>query len=326
MRPTSILLLFSFVTIIVFNQKALAQCIVLSNNGYQVEISLEPVQLVVPSNCPWGYGYNVAINYSINIVGQNAPASLYTLQGHIRCGDHQLFFQLPNAGGTGQTTTTSNPWNGNSDCATATLNSLDCRDFRVQIHGLGIPDQIVQCNMSPLPIELVAFRAVERNNVVQFNWITASETNNDYFSVERSSNGRDWVAVARIDGAGNSSTILNYEAVDPAPLQGVSYYRLKQTDFNGEFSYSEIEAVSVSSLEAIELRVFPNPTDGQVTIAASAEGKAEVGVFDLLGNEISNRVALEQKGGRNHSADLSGLPSGAYIIRANGSAARVLKN
>ena len=88
---------------------------------------------------------------------------------------------------------------------------------------------------SPLPIELLSFNAVLENRIVKLTWKTASETNNDFFTLEKSKDGISWESFKTVDGAGSSSSILNYEDYDQNPYSGVSYYRLKQTDFNGAF-------------------------------------------------------------------------------------------
>lgn len=327
MRPTSVLLYFTtaFVAIIFFHQNTRSQCIVQSSNGYQVEINPTPEALIKPGDCPWGYNFDVDIDYSVSFSGENVPASLYTLQGNLKCGNKSLFFDLPNSGGTGKTTTVSNPWNGNSDCASATLNSLDCHDIEMQVQGPGISWQIIDCNWSPLPIELRAFHAIEWDDGVRFMWTTASETNNDYFSVERSADGRDWVVVLRVDGAGNSSSSLDYEATDPEPLAGTSYYRLKQTDFDGQYSYSDAAAVTFDTAVEKKVLIFPNPTNGQITIVAGAEEMAGFAVYDLQGGDVTNHVDVKRDGENNHTADLSLLPSGAYTIRTTSNVGRVYK-
>lgn len=301
------------------------QCIVQSSNGYQVEINPVPDKLLAPDDCAWGYNYNVEINYSVSFSGENAPAALYTLQGNLRCGNQNLFFDLPNSGGTGKTVTVSNPWNGNSDCATANLNNLDCHDIEMQVQGPGISWQIIDCNWSPLPIELLAFHAIEWHDDVRFMWTTASETNNDYFSIERSADGRDWITVLRIDGAGNSSTPIDYEAVDPEPLPGLSYYRLKQSDYDGQYSYSDVEAVTFDTGVENEVLIFPNPTNGQITIVANDEEMAGFGVFDMQGGNVTGQVELKRNGAQNHTADLRRLPSGVYTVRTRSNVSRIYK-
>ena len=97
--------------------------------------------------------------------------------------------------------------------------------------------------VSPLPIELVEFTANPVNDFVELSWTTATEENNDYFTVERSKDADMFKELAKVDGAGNSSYTITYFELDTSPYRGVSYYRLKQTDFDGKYDYSDIVSV-----------------------------------------------------------------------------------
>ncbi|RYM33477.1 T9SS type A sorting domain-containing protein [Brumimicrobium glaciale] len=110
-----------------------------------------------------------------------------------------------------------------------------------------------------LPIELISFsaQADEYKSVVNLNWVTASETNNDFFTIERSSNGLNWETLSNIDGAGNSSSKSIYSYLDKNPFYGVSYYRLKQTDFDGLFEYFPVKSVECNF--TLNFEMSPNP-------------------------------------------------------------------
>lgn len=92
---------------------------------------------------------------------------------------------------------------------------------------------------SPLPISLLTFGAKLKNEKIYLNWKTATETNNNYFTIERSIDNNNFDKVKTIEGAGNSTNVNNYATVDDNPMTGISYYRLKQTDFDGKFTYSK---------------------------------------------------------------------------------------
>lgn len=102
------------------------------------------------------------------------------------------------------------------------------------------------CPPSMLPIDLLFFDAIfyPPDRYVKLLWTTKSETDNDYFTLQRSTNAQDFMDIGTVEGAGNSSYEINYEFFDNYPLSGISYYRLKQTDFNGAYSYSRIIAVN----------------------------------------------------------------------------------
>lgn len=102
------------------------------------------------------------------------------------------------------------------------------------------------CTVVPLPIELLSFTGQLKDGKGILKWSTASETNNDYFTLERSMNGIDFEKIGEVQGAGNSTTILDYSFTDENPFSGINYYRLRQTDFDGAFDYSEIIALRFS--------------------------------------------------------------------------------
>lgn len=112
----------------------------------------------------------------------------------------------------------------------------------------------------PLPIELLVFNAeLNKRNIVDLDWATATEVNNDYFTIEKSADGISFEELGTVDGAGNSTEVLYYHTEDPAPFSGYTYYRLKQTDFDGHFTYSDIRAVRTEKVKYASFTVFPNP-------------------------------------------------------------------
>lgn len=160
---------------------------------------------------------------------------------------------------------------------------------------------------TPLPIELVAFTAkVESPGVVRLDWITASEQDNDHFTVLRSTDLALWEEVGQLPGSGNSNATLNYLMMDPSALLGVSYYRLDQTDFNGAMSSSDVVAVSAEAAT----QVFPNPVSDLLTVITSAVTPF-IQLLDMMGNAIN--VPMTGYGNR-HVLDLSNLTVGPYLL------------
>ena len=150
----------------------------------------------------------------------------------------------------------------------------------------------VSTTTTPLPIELLAFQVQLIDDEVQINWSTASETNNDFFTIQRSSDGKEFVDIMQLPGAGNSSEVIHYDTLDRQPLAGRSFYRLKQTDFDGTFSYSPIESV-FRILPSTQFRVYPVPTKDHISIESSSNngGSAEILIMDTLG-KIRNLQVL----------------------------------
>ncbi|MBL0048210.1 MAG: T9SS type A sorting domain-containing protein [Bacteroidetes bacterium] len=155
---------------------------------------------------------------------------------------------------------------------------------------------------NPLPINLLSFSAQLDENRVELKWTTSSEYNNDFFTIEKSLNGTDWKPIAVIYGAGNSTSTLQYHSFDLLTLSNNYYYRLKQTDFNGSFSYSNSVPVSFANND-FSLSVFPNPCkkDGLLNLAIDVDitGNYSVTIFDLYGracviNDLNSPQNLHQ--------------------------------
>ena len=101
-------------------------------------------------------------------------------------------------------------------------------------------------NGNPLPIELVEFEARPNGDQVDLTWVTASEINSDYFLIEKTQDGTNFTEVAKVEAANFSNNTLNYSSVDLNPYEGLSYYRLKEVDNDGQFEYSELRPVQFS--------------------------------------------------------------------------------
>ncbi len=141
-----------------------------------------------------------------------------------------------------------------------------------------------------LPVELGEFTAQYRTTgVVDLSWETLSENNNAYFTVERSSDGGLFEELLRVPGAGNSQDRLSYDAMDPHPLSGTSYYKLKQTDLNGLFTYSPVVAVTQPKLTGYQLsEAYPDPfgETSQVDLYLGVSQSVEVWLVNTLGEVV----------------------------------------
>lgn len=175
---------------------------------------------------------------------------------------------------------------------------------------------------APLPVELVYFSARPEGSAVKCEWQTASEVNNDFFTIERSQNGKTFTSAGTQGGAGNSNTTLNYSFSDETPLKGISYYRLKQTDFDGKFSYSKIKAVTFSTLKtdaAISISaVAPNPfsENFSVTYSVQQDTEVEISLTNASGQLIYNEKQNASSGtNRFDYAEGLNLPEGIYFVR-----------
>jgi len=124
---------------------------VTSNDGYTVHIEVE-IDDVDPASesCNWGYNYTLELEYDITFSGQNIPNSLYTLQGTVGCGASSIFFNLPNDGGDGDVDS-SNAWTSNTDCDSASPESLGCNSIIIQIEGPGLSSTYLTLNADEAP-------------------------------------------------------------------------------------------------------------------------------------------------------------------------------
>lgn len=176
-------------------------------------------------------------------------------------------------------------------------------------------------NPSPLPVMLIYFKhEVNSKNEVILTWSTASEKNNDYFTVERSATQTGFKEIVRVKGSGTTSQTKVYTFVDKQPLTGTSYYRLKQTDFNGSYEVFAFIEVKVERQEQARLTVFPNPFSNEFTVSFEAEqtGIYQVQVLSQDGRLMKNQQAEAEEGTNNISVENLNLPSGKYIVRILG--------
>jgi hypothetical protein len=173
----------------------------------------------------------------------------------------------------------------------------------------------------PLPINLIDFSAVLNGPKVDLTWVTGSELNNNYFTIEKTINGTTFEEVKRVAGAGNSSHVINYNTIDPSPYEGLSYYRLKQTDYDGKFVYSKMVAVKNSKIKKnFEFKVFPNPSNGNdvyVTSESINEINKEVLVvlYNVLGEVVFSKVIVSDNGNFITAIDpAKKLIPGVYVV------------
>jgi hypothetical protein len=184
---------------------------------------------------------------------------------------------------------------------------------------------------SPLPMTLIRFTAkLNSNKQVDVNWTTASEINNDYFSVQRSANGIDFETIAEVDGAGNSTGILHYYSLDKNPLHGISYYRLLQTDFDGKQSMSQIVPINNSSSFNADVIVYPNPVTDFALIAfnPSVENTGQVvfELYDVLGKQVLHTKLSGLNGlGENVFRWKRNVIAGTYFYRLVNATEKILE-
>jgi len=319
-----------------FSWQISAQCgayfEVTSSQGYTVHVEIVAKSIIPSVNpCPWGYNYNVAFDYNVSFSGSNIPSSLWTLQGNMPCIDHgSNTFDLPNSGGIGTSMTGGNVTRNNTDCATATPISLNCQ-ITLIIQGPGISDELLQhinsdcLSNAPLPVELISFNAMKEERFVNLTWSTATELNNDFFEIQKSTDGTNWNVIGKIEGAGTTTTIQNYEFQDITPNTfSLVYYRLRQVDFDGSENFSEIQSVE---LTPVLWTLFPNPTSNQsVLISAEPIALESITMYDFTGRALPKNDIFHKINDSTVVIDISQMKSGIYMISVNDQTQKLIVN
>jgi hypothetical protein len=253
-----------------------------------------------PANFGGSYDYNVSYTYAdADIVGIEANLKPYKYHGGTWVSSVGSGF--PSNMGTAVVSPGTNTisWNGLTTFSDFTGNG----------------------NGSPLPISLLDFDAVPLLENVLLTWTTASETNNDFFTLERSQDGVHFDEIITVDGAGNSNQILQYKSTDFTPLNGTSYYRLKQTDFDGKFDYSNLKAVNFNKPIQTQLwSIFPNPTNlnGVYIKNTNIDAKqVTLKIIDLTGKVIKMETINNINANASLFVGFENISTGMYMLELN---------
>jgi hypothetical protein len=170
----------------------------------------------------------------------------------------------------------------NGTCAPSTVTTV----VRTGMNGFSVFG--VGQSVLPLPVELVSFNGIAFDDHNRLEWVTASEINNDYFYVERSDDGINFFSIGRVDGHGTTSMRNDYTFNDYSPIEGTNYYRLKQVDFNGSVSYSQIVTLEFHRGNMSVTNIKPNPTSGEVNFDfnSPSESSIHVVITDVTGRVV----------------------------------------
>ena len=162
-----------------------------------------------------------------------------------------------------------------------------------------------------LPVELLYFHATCMGDAVQFEWSTASETNNEYFTIERSTDAVNYEEIARIQGAGTTSQRSDYSFMADNSNSGMTYYRLRQTDIDGKYEIFTPIALQCSAEQATDIDLYPVPARDMVNIISNGENMSRVEVYTIQGSRIMSREAE----GTRTQINVSTFAAGAYIVK-----------
>lgn len=170
-----------------------------------------------------------------------------------------------------------------------------------------------------LPVKLISFNTELENDLVKLTWQTASEENSDYFEIERSDDRNNWLEAGLVKGNGTSNSITNYLFYDHVSVSGdrpnTLYYRLKQVDFDGKSSFSDIRVVNLVE-EKNEWIVYPNPATNEITISTNTSINSKdvlMEVYDLQGKKVMS----ERRNLNSTKLDIKNLAAGMYFLMIN---------
>lgn len=172
---------------------------------------------------------------------------------------------------------------------------------------------------SVLPVELLSFTGISSGNFKRFEWSTASEINNDFFTLEKSKDGVEFTELGRMEGAGNSSGVLHYSAEFSEVDQEYVYYRLKQTDYNGQFEYFAPIAVHFLPSDGWSL-IFANPAGRELkgTLITTEASDVVLEISDALGRMVQKERVSAQQGSNSFTVNIDPLDKGVYFIKVAG--------
>ncbi len=169
---------------------------------------------------------------------------------------------------------------------------------------------------APLPIELTDFNLVNKSGYIEINWRTETELNNDYFTLERSNDGESFTAIATLKGAGTKLTPSTYRTEDYQAHTGVNYYRLRQTDFHGEYTLSAIKAITFQS--PAHFTMYPNPSGGQQQMfqfsGDDSSKFVEVRFADMSGHVLFTAQGVIGPDGKLIVTPNEALSPGLYLV------------
>ena len=175
-------------------------------------------------------------------------------------------------------------------------------------------------NLNVVPVELISFSAETDGSQVDLSWTTASEVNNDFFEVEHSTDYENFEVIGTLQGKGNSNDLNNYTFTDPNPVIGINVYRLKQVDYDGTSSLSNLEVIDISS-EDQTIAIGPNPFIETIRINSNKKlDDVKVSIYDTFGKLVfSNGIDAT------HDLNLSSLPAGSYVVEVSHKTGSVTK-
>ena len=176
--------------------------------------------------------------------------------------------------------------------------------------------QFINITFSPLPVSLVSFEAKRNGQQVLTSWVTASEVNNDFFTIERSTDGSVFQALNRVAGRGTTSETSTYRWTDPQPPAGICYYRLRQTDYDGRSETFPSVMIEATRSGSRDISIYPNPVRDRFMLPITVESdcQATLRIYNATGACVQQRLLNLQRGSNTVNGTTADLPAGNYVL------------
>lgn len=269
-----------------FNSILFILCLTYVSNAQTLSITATPVTSTV-CNVQANFVENSSCDYNVTFSCPTCTPTTMTCSGVTNASSCVVSFTM----GPGTNTFT----------ATATL---------VSGSGPQCPSTLISNTLSVLPIEMKSFDISNTGDAVMLHWVTASEENNDYFEIERSGDGLDYFPIARISGAGNSRDEIEYSYHDDHATKGINYYRIKQVDFDGKFSYSESRSASLKQGKSFD--ILPTVAHDIIGIYTDLDNY-DVHIYNQSGQLMHQWNSLSG----HHNLNIDNLFSGIYFVEVS---------
>lgn len=210
--------------------------------------------------------------------------------------------------------------------ATPSVPSSGATSYQVGYSAVAFAGTIFNLsNTTSIPVELMSFKAFVKNNVNALTWVTASERSNAAFDIERSNNGLDFQVIGTVKGAGTSAKVTTYNFSDDAPLP-LSYYRLRQIDFDGKETPSKILTVTRTGAGKVVLnKLYPSVAHDVLTLDMTANGTTNVSIYDAVGRLVVSKQLGDVSGAIIEPLNINGLANGVYMLNVQSGGVRLMQ-
>lgn len=273
-----------------------------------------------------GTSYNIRVNNGVVVAG--VPTELFGFTGD-RCGvwiDWNQDGDFDEVGENVVMNTTNQPFFWTASITVPNDAAFGETRMRIRIVNNETPSS---CGLaffgetedyeltvtSLLPVELSSFTAIPKGQAAYLEWETLTESNNDYFSIERATDAKTFSPIGQVQGKGTTYISQRYSFMDRKARPGINYYRLRQVDFDGQYEYSEMKTVLISKQEE-QLLVYPNPSKGsfQVQLPGIFSEESYLELLDSQGRRMSQKNVSPSSPG-NIVFAVDGLAPGIYFLR-----------